>query len=407
MRKPTSLKEALIDILPNEIVQEMNRSFEVVGNIAICEIPEKCVKYETQIAQALLDLNPNITTILKKAGNHGGEFRTQNMQVIGGINSKIATYKENGITLELNVEEIYFSTKLSTERELLAKNIQPHSNVLVLFSGSGPYSFVISKHQPNISQLTSVEINPRGHEYALKNLNHNKNNLKKSQLFQKFYKIIKEHNLPLYDKHLIGNINALIYQFYNLDAKLFNPTLTILKNETIKKFNNEIFNHSYKSIYETLHTRDETEILIDCDLELNIKSVQLSLLLFPKKFSYIIKKNNQLYSIKTLHEKNYFFNFLNDTSKSVEELSKYDEIFMPLPKDAELFLDVAFSNANANCIIHMYDFVHENEFPHKSEDAIKQFAQKIGREVEVLQTRKVGQYSPRKYRVCCDFKILN
>ena len=33
-------------------------------------------------------------------------------------------------------------------------------------------------------------------------------------------------------------------------------------------------------------------------------------------------------------------------------------------------------------------------------------AEKNGVKVEIIETRKVGQYSPRKYRVCCDFKVL-
>ena len=86
--------------------------------------------------------------------------------------------------------------------------------------------------------------------------------------------------------------------------------------------------------------------------------------------------------------------------------SKNDEIFMPLPKDAELFLDCAFRIAAPNAIVHMYDFVHENDFPMKSENAVKKAADKNGVKIEIIETRKVGQYSPRKYRVCCDFKIL-
>ena len=78
---------------------------------------------------------------------------------------------------------------------------------------------------------------------------------------------------------------------------------------------------------------------------------------------------------------------------------------MPLPKDAQLFLEQAFKVADKNCIVHMYDFVHEKEFPHFSENAVKKAAQKFDINVEILQTRKVGQYSPRKYRVCCDFIV--
>lgn len=80
---------------------------------------------------------------------------------------------------------------------------------------------------------------------------------------------------------------------------------------------------------------------------------------------------------------------------------------MPLPKDAEHFLNSAFKVADENCIVHMYDFIHENDFPSLSESKVLKSANKHNKKVEIIKTRKVGQYSPRKYRVCCDFKILN
>ena len=79
---------------------------------------------------------------------------------------------------------------------------------------------------------------------------------------------------------------------------------------------------------------------------------------------------------------------------------------MPLPKDAHVFLESAFISGAKNSIVHMYDFVHEDDFPLQSENYVKKAAEKYGKKIEIIETRKVGQYSPRKYRVCCDFKIL-
>ena len=78
---------------------------------------------------------------------------------------------------------------------------------------------------------------------------------------------------------------------------------------------------------------------------------------------------------------------------------------MPLPKDASTFLDCVFKAANKNAIIHMYDFAMENEIETKSCNEVLAAAKKYGKKIEILQTRKVGQASPRKYRVCCDFII--
>ena len=249
-------------------------------------------------------------------------------------------------------------------------------------------------------------MNPVGHEYAIQNLNINKNNLKRSQKFLEFKKIIKEYNIPLYDKYIVENLNSLIYQFYNIDANLFNPKLKII--ETKHKFDDEIFLKEPKELFEFLKfMKGESNFNIKEISNKNVlKNIQLSLILFPEKFSYTITKKNKTFLFNTLHEKNYLFNYLDNTDQDLESIHKYDEIYMPLPKTANEFLKIAFNNARDNCIVHMYDFMRANEFPQKSEEFIIEFAKKNNHNIKILQTRKVGQSSPRKFRTCCDFKIL-
>src|SRR3989344_2283064 len=51
-----------------------------------------------------------------------------------------------------------------------------------------------------------------------------------------------------------------------------------------------------------------------------------------------------------------------DVKKMVPKLNKkFDRIVMPLPKNAEDFLDSALKVSKKNTIIHFYDFEHENE----------------------------------------------
>ena len=405
-KKPTSLKEGLIGRIPEYLLSKVNRSFEIVGNIAICEIEEELIEYESIIAQTLLEINNHITTVVKKDGIHEGVFRTQQMKVIGGIDTKVAIYKENDISLKLNIEEVYFSTKLSTERENLAKELNnKKGNILVLFSGGGPYTFVITRKNPDVSQITSVEINPSGHKFAIENLELNKNNLKKSIIFKELLEECKKYKLPIYDKHIIKHLNSLIYQFYNLDANLFNPELLEFKDtRDYVKLNNNSFIDNFEYLKEL-----ESNNIIQLEIEnLNVeekKMISQLLILFSDKFSYYIEIQNKKYLISTLHEKNYLLQLLRNNI-NIEYCIKYDEIYMPLPKDAKLFLDVAFKNSKKGSIIHMYDFIENTQFPNRTEKFVKEYAKKNEIEIEILQTRKVGQYSPKKFRVCCDFKIL-
>ena len=109
--KKTSFKDYLSETLPKKRVDNVNRSFEVIGDIAIVDLNEDIDKYDKQIGDALLKTNSHIKTVLKKVGIHEGEFRTQKMEHIAGVNKKETLYLENGIKLKLDVEQVYFSSK--------------------------------------------------------------------------------------------------------------------------------------------------------------------------------------------------------------------------------------------------------------------------------------------------------
>jgi len=94
--------------------------------------------------------------------------------------------------------------------------------------------------------------------------------------------------------------------------------------------------------------------------------------------------------------------FLGDVKKVIPKLKKkFDRVVMPLPKSAEEFLDVALKVAKKGTIIHFYDFLFEEDFE-QAVDKIKKHCKKC----ETIETVKCGQYSPRKYRICVDFKVL-
>lgn len=405
--KKTSLKDYLSEILSDEELELAPRSFEIVGDIAIIEIPKQLEKYESQIGEALLSVNSAIKVVLKKSGIHGGEFRTQNMEYVAGENRKETVYQENGIKLMINPETVYFSARLSTERAELMESLKKNKRVLVMFSGAGPYTFVALRKQPNITRITSIEINPEGHKYALESFKLNKNLLKKSELFKNIKQFLKYNHLPQNEKRLIDILNKLKIGFINADVREGIKNFKLKEyNEPIENFHNEILKQEPSDVFNFLREAEFKTINLDLDnFEINDEILYL-LILFTEKFNFICKKEEKQYIFDSNLLKGFLINSF-ELSKPLEETTKYDEIYMPLPKDAELFLDSAFEVADKGAVVHMYDFVHESEFPQKSENAVKAAAEKLGKKVEIIETRKVGQYSPRKYRVCCDFQILN
>ncbi|MBN1793101.1 class I SAM-dependent methyltransferase family protein [Candidatus Woesearchaeota archaeon] len=167
-----SLKEALGSKLSKQEMEVLNTSMDVTGQIAILEIPDELGSRIKIIAREALKANPQLKTVLKK-GKHEGVFRTQKLAWLAGEKTKEAVYKENGVTLRFDVEKVYFSPRLSNDRKRVAGLVKKDEDVLVMFSGCGPYTCVIAKNSA-AKRVVGVEINPEGHKYALENIKANK-----------------------------------------------------------------------------------------------------------------------------------------------------------------------------------------------------------------------------------------
>lgn len=147
-------------------------SYDLLGTIAIIEIPVELVKRQTMIAKALMRANSRIKTVLKKKSVFGGKYRTRKYTHLAGIRTKVAEYRENGCVLMLDVEKVYFSPRLSEERQRIFRQVKQGEDILVLFSGCGPYTVVLSKNT-NARKIVGVELNPVAHRYALQNVEKN------------------------------------------------------------------------------------------------------------------------------------------------------------------------------------------------------------------------------------------
>lgn len=171
--KKISFQDKLKEFLNPDELELVKTAYDIVGTIAVLEIDSVLRKQEKKIAQALLETNLNLKTVVRKDGSHAGIFRTQKMKYLAGEKTKTTIHKENNIALELNVEEVYFSARLSTERKRIANLVKPNENILVMFSGCAPYPCVLSK-QTDAKEIYGIEINPKGHEFGLKNIARNK-----------------------------------------------------------------------------------------------------------------------------------------------------------------------------------------------------------------------------------------
>jgi len=177
-KKRENWKDILKKKLTKKEFDSLITAHDIIGSVVILEIPKELEKKEKTIAETLLKANKNVKTILKKAGEHTGVFRTQKMKWLIGEKTKKTIHKENNVRLKVNVKDMYFSSRLSSERKRIMKQIKKGETILVMFSGCGPYPCVFSKNT-EAEKITGIEINPKAHKYGLENINLNKlNNVK-------------------------------------------------------------------------------------------------------------------------------------------------------------------------------------------------------------------------------------
>lgn len=168
-----NLKKRLKNVLDEQECRLLVKSYDVVGDIAIIIIPPDLYHRELLIGEAILAGNRHIRTVVKRAGTYAGDFRTIPLTVIAGENRKQTIHREYGITLHLNLETTYYSTRSGRERKRVADLVTPGEDVLVMFSGVGPYPLMIDRYSKAAS-IVGIEINPRAHRFALQNLKINK-----------------------------------------------------------------------------------------------------------------------------------------------------------------------------------------------------------------------------------------
>ena len=165
-RFPRSITELLKDKLSEEEIEELKKSFDIIGDVVIVEIPEDLEAHKKEIGQATLQFTKRKTVYMKKSAVKG-VTRVRELELIAGEDNPITIHKEHGTRLKLDVKNVYFSPRLATERKRVQEATNDGEEILDMFAGIGPFPIVIA-HEKNVN-ITAVDIN----EYAIKYLNEN------------------------------------------------------------------------------------------------------------------------------------------------------------------------------------------------------------------------------------------
>ncbi len=172
-KRAKTFVELLEDRLSPHLLASLPRAMDVVGNIAIIEIPPELNKYKDIIGQAILNAHKNVRTVLAKRSAVSGTYRTREFSVIAGEPKTETIHKEHGCQFYVDLAKVYFSPRLSYEHDRVASLVKESEAIIDLFAGVGPFAIQIAKTRENI-KVYAVDMNPYAIELLRKNIRLNR-----------------------------------------------------------------------------------------------------------------------------------------------------------------------------------------------------------------------------------------
>ncbi len=168
--KRSGYREALLKELGKPDYDNTIKSYDLVGDTAIVDADRKSA---VKLAKAIMSVNRNVKRVIRKAGAVTGRYRTREFSHVAGERGYVVRYRENGITLELDIRKSFFSPRLAYERKRISGLVRDKENVIVMFAGVGPYAILIAKEHPGC-KVIAMELNRNAYNYLVENVRLNR-----------------------------------------------------------------------------------------------------------------------------------------------------------------------------------------------------------------------------------------
>ncbi len=170
-KDPKNLMDLLTDLKPSKI-ERVPRAYDIVGDVAMIELPPELEEDSIQIGEALLTLHKRLKSVYAKTGPVKGEYRLRELRLIAGKERAETIHRENGCVFKVNLAGTFFNPRLGDERRRVASLVSENETVLDMFAGVGPFSILIAKRAK--AKVYAVDLNPEAAKCLRENvlLNH-------------------------------------------------------------------------------------------------------------------------------------------------------------------------------------------------------------------------------------------
>ncbi len=166
------LRKALEGILSEKESEELFSAFDQIGDIIVIRIPDSLLSKKKIIGGMILERVSTAKSVFYQSSDVEGDFRTRSLELLAGEDRTETEYKEYGCRFAVDVEKVFFSPRLSTERERIANLVQDEEIVVNMFGGIGMFSILVAKNKK--CTVYNIDINPIASKLCEKNINLNK-----------------------------------------------------------------------------------------------------------------------------------------------------------------------------------------------------------------------------------------
>jgi tRNA (guanine37-N1)-methyltransferase len=217
-----TLLQVLENRLPPHLLTSLPRALDIVGDIAVIEVPPELKAQESLIGEAILKTHKNVHTVLAKIGAVSGTYRLRSFEVIAGEHRASTIHKEYGCQYHVDVAKAYFSPRLSHEHNRIATLVRKGETVVDLFAGVGPFSVLIAKKNVD-ARVYAVDINPEAVVFLKRNIRLNKVESRVTPILGDAKQVVEERLLGVADR-VIMNLPEKAIEFVGAACKAVKPT---------------------------------------------------------------------------------------------------------------------------------------------------------------------------------------
>ncbi len=161
--------------IPDDLLELIPSSYDIVGDIALIQLPEEALPYGAVVGEAIAKVSRNVKAVYA-VGPVTGEFRVRPLRHVWGERRTRTVHKEYGVRICVDVARTYYNPSLSEEHRRIAEKVVSGEVIADLFCGVGPFTLHIVSTKARV-RVYAVDINPHAIRCLLDSLELNRKKL--------------------------------------------------------------------------------------------------------------------------------------------------------------------------------------------------------------------------------------